>query len=116
MPEKRLKIAIFGSHFPPSGGGGVTTSHVNLFHALRGRGHEVRFFTFLDSDSVKEKPRTDVIRNGAPWVLRYLIRAVCRVVFKLLEKCEMAYQTSDILESWWGARKASTAVQKFDPD
>ena len=112
-----MKIAILGSNCPPSGGGGVTTAHLNLFQTLQSIGTDVRFFTFQDSEVIeKEIIKGRIIRNGASRTIRQGIKIICNIIFRLLDRCERAYQTADILQSFWGVHRINRELRHFQPD
>ena len=113
----KLKIAILAPHFPPSGSGGVMSAHFNLYQRLSAQGFNVKVFTFLDSEKMKIRdPDPNVFRSGAPNVIRTFIKAATYFVFRLIEKCEVAYQVSDIFQAAWGSIKANVEIRKFNPD
>ncbi|MFQ5509842.1 MAG: glycosyltransferase family 4 protein [Leptospirillia bacterium] len=60
----RMRVAIISPTFPPNPCGGVSSSHYNLFLALRERGCTVRAFTFCDNNPSLFPDDPDVVRNG----------------------------------------------------
>jgi glycosyltransferase involved in cell wall biosynthesis len=113
---KSKKIAILASNYPPTGGGGVTSAHTNLFFLLKNLGHHAQFYTFLDGSKHFDSDPNYLSRNGLARWARNLIKALNLLFFKLISPSERAYQTSDILQSFWGAIKVRWALKKNPPD
>lgn len=108
-----LRIAIVSSSAPPHGAGGVASAHYNLFRALQRRGLEVRLFTFDDPHASQD---AEIVRRGGPGWLRWLIGRLNWLIFAILQPGRQAYQTRDIFQSMWGARRMARALQDFAPD
>jgi glycosyltransferase involved in cell wall biosynthesis len=107
------KIAIVAYSAPPYSAGGIATAHFNLFRALRGKGYDARMFTFGDLHRADEEHI--VRRGGSPW-LNAIIQRLLHFVFKVFQPGHRAYQTSDILTAYQGARRMGRAIRDFDPD
>ncbi len=115
MDAKR--IAIVSDSFPPGRAGGVSSAHANLAAWLRGKGHVVRVFTFLDSMS--PQPGEDdrlISRHSCPGWLERLLRLAVRLYFRLAQPGLPAYQTAIVLTSIWGGLALRRPLKDFRPD
>lgn len=111
-----MKIAIISHSFPPQGGGGITAANWHLFNALRATDAEVRVFTVGDSGPYREDPEGHVVRSGVPRVVAWLLRKSFRVLFRILDRGKLAYQTLDIALGVLGALRVAPAVRRWGPD
>ncbi len=111
--EKR--IAIISHSFPPQGGGGITSLHANLYHALKRKGLSVRVFTFGDH-GFRHSGDGDVVRYGTPKALIGMLRILNRLYFRIAERSTIAYQVLDILESALGSLLVNRPLRAFSPD
>lgn len=116
MSNKEIKnVAIISSSFPPYRGGGVTTSHYNLYRKFKEKGFNVKVFTFLDHQL--KTTEEDVYRFGTPLFLVKLISILNWLYFKVIKKdVNLAYQLKDILEAAIGSMKINSRLKKFKPD
>jgi glycosyltransferase involved in cell wall biosynthesis len=73
MGHRRLRIAIYATTCPPQGGG-IASSHYNLYRLLREE-HDVRVFAFLDGRSNGDP---DIIRSDSPSITKSALRFAVR--------------------------------------
>ncbi len=114
LPSEK-RIAIISHSFPPHGGGGITSLHANLYHALKRKGLSVRVFTFGDH-GFRGAGVGDVVRQGTPKALIRMLRILNRIYFRIAERSTIAYQVLDILESALGCLLVNRPLKEFSPD
>lgn len=111
--NKQPRIAIVASSAPPYSAGGVASAHYNLFRALQRRSLAARMFTFDDRQRGDDPA---IVRRGGPGWWRWLIAWLSRLGFAILQPGRQAYQTRDILQTLWGARRMAQAIRAYAPD
>lgn len=114
----KKRVAIISPDFPPSGSGGIVTAHFGMFKSFQNAGFETKVFTYfndmsqIDLANLNEKT---VFRSGPPKLFRKLVKLLSYGSFRLIERAERAYQTSDIVQSAWGAVQLNKALKEFNP-
>jgi len=115
------KIAIISESFPPYGGGGIDSSHFNLYKKFKAHGYQVRVFTFLDYKIVSDNE--DIFRFGpSPFLKKMIIimysfiNKFRRNILKKKEKGKTAYQFSTVIISNLGSYKMNKSLKKYAPD
>lgn len=107
------KVAVVAYSAPPYSAGGIASAHYNLFLALRGAGYDARLFTFGDPDRADEE---HIVRRGGPKWFNALLQKLLHLIFKVIQPGQRAYQLSDVLTSYSGARRMGAAIKHFAPD
>ena len=107
------KIAVVAYSAPPYSAGGIASAHFNLFRVLRGQGYDARLFTFGDSGRADEE---HIVRRGAPKRLKAFLQWLLHLIFKVIQPGQRAYELSDVLTSYIGARRMGLAIKDFGPD
>lgn len=107
-----MRIALVTDGFPPSWGGGIASSHYHLFRLLASQGHEVRAFAVYD----RADDQTIATRRALPLKWDRLIRRVVSRLFRWIDSCDAAYQTTDILLRGYGAWKLDKEIRDFRPE
>lgn len=113
------KVAIISNTFPPlSGGGGVASSHYNLYRQLQMNGFEVKVFTFDDSFvNCDKKPllSQDIIRFGLTKkeikslnLINYFRRKVDQWILKKSADDHLKFQ-------YYLLQKTEIVVKKINP-
>jgi len=92
MKKNKKKIAIISSSFPPYGIGGVTTSHFNLYQALKKKYSNIKVLTFCDLGKSK-KSTSNIVRFGSPKIYMDFIHLLSRVFFGITSsgRCRGAF-------------------------
>lgn len=110
----RPRIAILSDKFPPAWGGGVASVHYHLLRWLRKSGFTAEGFSYFDDSPTI--PGDGITRQIAPKSLVRFIKRANGLLFRVIEPGRAAYQTSDILQRAWGARRLNHSLARFAPD
>ena len=109
------RVAVITDRFPPNWGGGVASSHYQIYRLLKKRGFTVRAFSCFD-EGLGSSNGVDVVRRAAPhWAVR-AVRRAARAAFAVVEPGRAAYQSADVAIRVWGATALNRALREFDPD
>jgi glycosyltransferase involved in cell wall biosynthesis len=111
--NKKIKIAIIASSFPPFGGGGVVSSHYNLYNLFKSKGYAIKAFTFVDI----HKERNDGIhRTSLPSIFDAIIRLIIFTIFRLLGEKGIIFQLADAVVGCLSGLLLIRPIRKFGPD
>ena len=115
MSLNKERIAIVSTSFPPLGGGGVSSSHYNLFSALKERGYNVHGFTFGDGEKKLLENEEGIIRYGLPPLLIKMIHLFIFIVLRVAGEKGNLFQLSDALAGAIAGFFLSKNIRKFNP-
>jgi len=116
MQRKIKRIAIVSSSFPPLGGGGVSTSHFNLFRAFKNRDCLVKAFTFGDGGKTRISRDENVVRAGPPLFLVKIINLLVFIFFRIIGEKGVVYQFADTIRGSLGGLLLIRRIKRFNPD
>jgi len=115
MWENKFKIAVISPSAPPLGGGGISSSHYNLYCALKEAGFNTVLLTFEDNNKKGLPYEQDIKRFGTPtFFLNILKFFLFWLNIFFLDK--HSYQFKDVLFSQIGSLKLSKVLKKIKPD
>lgn len=115
MTKSKKKITIISSSFPPYGTGGVTTSHFNLYQALKKKYSNIKVFTFRDLSKSK-KSTNNIVRFGSPKIYIDFIHLLSRVFFGITDPKKDAFEVKSIFQAVPAILKMNKALNKYNPD
>lgn len=114
MPVKSPKIAVVAPSAPPFGGGGVGTSHYQLYRCFRNRGLDVFLLTFDEREA--RIPDPDVMRFGASPRERAFLALCSALYLKSRGSKKLAYHFADILACIPGVLRMNRELRQIRPD
>ncbi|MFO7606147.1 MAG: glycosyltransferase family 4 protein [Desulfurivibrionaceae bacterium] len=114
--EKDMKIAIVSDSFPPSRGGGVATSHYNLFSVFKNRGYCGKAFTYRDGGVLLSTNEEDVSRAGLPTLLIKFLTMTILVGFRVVSQRRGGWQFAGAITGAIGGFLLRRKIRRFNPD
>ncbi len=109
--QRRLRIAIFGEKFPPSGGG-IATAHFNL-HRLLSRKYDTHLFAFVDENTASDQ---DVCRGSGSRILGWLLETGLTRYVRRYDRSGTVDCCRMIAKSIASVRSMNSALARFRPD
>ena len=107
------KIAILSPTFLPATGGGVASSHENLYYLLKKNKYgEIKVFTFNDNYKSKDNY---IIRSGNIKILSKIISKLLKKIFYLIDRKD-SYQLNDVIAKVKGSFIAGIKIRFYNPD
>jgi len=111
---RSAKIAIIGPSAPPAGGGGVASSHYQLYRCFRNRGLNAVLLTFNERDP--DQADSEILRFGASERERKLLAFCCALYLKACGSRKVAYHLADIFCSIPGMLRMNRVLRQLEPD
>ena len=113
--DNKKRIAIISSSFPPLGGGGVSSSHFNLFLSFKKKGFNVHGFTINDGGTGDHANEPEITRGGLPPLLDKLINRALFILLRLSGEKGNIYQLSDALTGALAGIFLFKKIRRFKP-
>lgn len=107
----RLKIALYTQSFPPKGGG-VSTTHFNMFKLLNDT-YNVKVFAFNENENFTSE--TLVKRKTIRWFTNLLFQII-KFKYKSNSKFSKLTNVKSIVNSFVPVIRLNSELKKFNPD
>lgn len=108
----KIKIGIVTPTFPPKGGG-IATTHFNIYQLLKDD-YAVRVFAYND-DSL-DNYDSNVIHRKSNKIIANLLKNLVRIYLKKYDKTGQFKLVPRIMETAHGVYKLNAHIKKFNPD
>lgn len=108
------RIAILAGSSPPFGGGGISSSHFNLFQTLKSKGYKVKVFTFREG-GLTHPSNVDIVRGGLTPTFQKAVSFVILAIFRAMGDNGMFWQFPGAVTGALGGALAWRKIRRFQP-